>query len=836
MIGIKKKIMGPMAGLILLIGITACENELGFSSPQQEERQVTVSLSLGFADEEDGYTPSGTTRSNGMAQDGAFSAEPVPMVHTRADAGMKPDKLYELRIMQYDSNGTLKKSQSFSGATNLNKKLTLTLTALDDCQLVIVACGKDNGSLNFGNSISELQKLTLDKSYFDAIPTDGSTSASGININKMPYLLHLPHVKVTNEGIQSVEGAYDARLLLKRLAAKMTVAWNNNLTDKTYAVKEVRLCQIPAAFRFLPAATQTEWGMTYPSAIVEFIDYFRLTDPGDLAAGSKTLWIPANARGTSAAASSSYYRTKENAPDAASYTEVVVDNSTKNERLYYRAYLGGDASTDFNLLENTDYTWTLNINSTDYRGDGRIQLLDQTPVISTNIVPTSNCLMMLPGTNICFHPYKHEAGTNGWNTYLTDGATLSADKAIDHVRVLWQTKDTGTSGDLVLGYVVDKDNHANLVNTTDIGDLNKALVHVKVPVTKGGNAVIEAVNQSGVTVWSWHIWISDYVPAGLDASKITDGVTREAAINDARNATQGGAVQVYQGISWTDAAGAFYKCVIMDRNLGATKAGMQDNQIDGRRTLGLLYQGGRKDPFFAAADGTTKETKTIFDEAGEPLDVKKQKLTSVEQLIQNPLTYSTGTNNEYPAISYNWNGDGPKTIYDPCPKGWRVPSNGITQSRLSGYNPSIFNDDGTFKYCMWIGFGVNDGTTGALESIKPTFNNIMFYNGSTISSITGAVQEPDFVGSGFIYYGTSEGPDGDKSIFFPAVSLREMNGTYRDKKNNTVYQWTSEHGTKTTSGMLIYQIQDNTIAVTHPIDWKFGFSVRCVQDNIRKKP
>ena len=356
MIGIKKKIMGPMAGLILLIGITACENELGFSSPQQEEKQVAVSLSVGFADEEDGYTPSGTTRSNGMAQDGAFSAEPVPMVHTRADAGMKPDKLYELRIMQYDSNGILKKSQSFSGATDLNKKLTLSLTALDDCQLVIVACGKDNGSLNFGNSISELQKLTLDKSYFDAIPTDGSTSASGININKMPYLLHLPHVKVTNEGIQSVEGAYDARLLLKRLAAKMTVAWNNNLTDKTYAVKEVRLCQIPAAFRFLPAATQTEWGMTYPSAIVEFIDYFRLTDPGDLAAGSKTLWIPANARGTSAAASSSYYRTKENAPDAASYTEVVVDNSTKNERLYYRAYLGGDASTDFNLLENTDYT------------------------------------------------------------------------------------------------------------------------------------------------------------------------------------------------------------------------------------------------------------------------------------------------------------------------------------------------------------------------------------------------------------------------------------------------------------------------------------------------
>ena len=113
----------------------------------------------------------------------------------------------------------------------------------------------------------------------------------------------------------------------------------------------------------------------------------------------------------------------------------------------------------------------------------------------------------------------------------------------------------------------------------------------------------------------------------------------------------------------------------------------------------------------------------------------------------------------------------------------------------------------------------------------------MYYDGTDILSIaSNPIKQSDFVGSGFVYYGTSVGPDGDKSIFFPAVSLREMSGNYRDKKNNTVYQWTSQHGTKTTSGMLIYQIQDNQISVTHPIDWKFGFSVRCVQDNIQKKP
>lgn len=834
MIGIKKKIMGPMAGLILLIGITACENELGFSSPQQEEKQVAVSLSLGFADEEDGYTPSGTTRSNGMAQDGAFSAEPVPMVHTRADAGMKPDKLYELRIMQYDSNGTLKKSQSFSGATDLNKKLTLTLTALDDCQLVIVACGKDNGSLNFGNSISELQKLTLDKSYFDAIPTDGSTSASGININKMPYLLHLPHVKVTNEGIQSVEGAYDARLLLKRLATKMTVAWNNNLTDKTYTVKEVRLCQIPAAFRLLPAATQTEWGMTYPSAIVEFIDYFRLTDPGDLAAGSKTLWIPANARGTSAAASSSYYRTKENAPDAASYTEVVVDNSTKNERLYYRAYLGGDASTDFNLLENTDYTWTLNINSTDYRGDGRIQLLDQTPVISTNIVPTSNCLMMLPGTNICFNPYKHEAGTNGWNTYLTDGATLSADKAIDHVRVLWQTKDTGTSGDLVLGYVVDEDNHSNLANATDVGDLNKALVHVEVPVTKGGNALIAAYNSSNKIIWSWHIWISEYVPVGMNVSNVIDDTSRKAAISAARTATQGGTVQTYAGGSWTDPSGAFYKKVIMDRNLGAVKAGIQTNMIDAIRTFGLLYQGGRKDPFFSTADGTNTDTKTFYDGNGTALSLQKYGLANITALIENPFVYNTNQNQEVP----NWEDNGKKTIMDPCPKGWRVPVNNIDEipDKLCG------SSQDTKKGCMWAGFGSTDINL-IYERVQPTFNNVMYYDAkeNTLGDLTQNVAwKSSAVGSGYVYFGTQAGSEsGNKEIFFPAVALREAgSGEYRASvQNNAVFLWSSTKMSK--SAFQHYQIQPARdmptyyihISCGHAPGAGYGFSVRCVQDD-----
>lgn len=833
MTGMKKKWIYLIMSLVFLMGIAACENELGISPSQPEERQVTVSLSLGFADEEDGYTAAGgmNTRSEDASQNGAFCAQPVPVVRTRGNGGLlQPDHLYELRILQYDSGGILQNSQSFSGATDIGKKLTVTLNASDDCQLVIVACGKNNASLALGNSISDLQKLTLEKSYFDAIPTDGSTSADGVSINQMPYILHLPHVKVMDAGIQSVEGAHDARLLLRRLAAKVTVAWNNNLTDKDYVLKEVRFCQIPAVYRLLPALTQTEWGITYPSAIVEFIDYFRLTDEADLSAGSKTLWIPANARGVSAASSSSYYRTKENAPDAASYAEVVVDNAIKNERLYYRAYLGGDAPTDFNLLENTDYAWTLNINSTNYCGDGRIRLLDQTPVFSTNLVTTSNCLMMLPGTNICFNPYKHEAGTNGWNTYLTDGATLSAEKTIDHVRVLWQTKDTGTSGELVMGYVVGNDNHTNLVNVSDIGDKENALVHVKVPVTKGGNALIAAYNSNNKIIWSWHIWISEYVPVGMNASSVMDDISHKAAISVARAATQGGTVQTYAGGSWTDPSGAFYKKVIMDRNLGAVKAGIQTNMTDAIRTFGLLYQGGRKDPFFSTADGTNTDTKTFYDGNGMALSLQKYVLANIAAIIENPFVYNTGLS------FFKWEDNGKKTILDPCPKGWRIPVNNIDliPDKLGG------SSQDTRKGCMWAGFGSTD-INMIYERVQPTFNNVMYYDAATgtLGDLTQNVAwESAAVGSGYVYFGTQAGSEsGDKEIFFPAVALRESgSGEYRvTVKNNAVFLWSS---TSKPTGFLHYQIQPARdmatkyihIACGHSPSPGFGFSVRCVQE------
>jgi len=320
--------------LVCLLGMAACEERADVVPVDADTKPVEVSLCFGFADEEDGYnlSASADTRGSDSGQDGAFTARPVPAVRTRATEPSHPDALYQFYLMQYTAEGTLMGSvQSKEQITAGTDFSTLvTLTPATNCQLVVIVCGKGNTTPSIGGSLANVQQQVMDADLFKkTIPAEGFTQD---DINKMPYMLHLPCVNVTSDGkLQSPDGSYDARLLLRRLATRLTVNWEIDaaLKNAGYALKEVKLCQVPAAFRLLASPVETQWGMTYPSEVVEFIDYYRLTNASELAAGKKTVWIPANVRGTSAKATSPYYRTKENAPTAASYVELVVDNAVK---------------------------------------------------------------------------------------------------------------------------------------------------------------------------------------------------------------------------------------------------------------------------------------------------------------------------------------------------------------------------------------------------------------------------------------------------------------------------------------------------------------------------
>ena len=182
-----------------------------------------------------------------------------------------------------------------------------------------------------------------------------------------------------------------------------------------------------------------------------------------------------------------------------------------------------------------------------------------------------------------------------------------------------------------------------------VGDLIKSVSYKDGYITfqtadtfKEGNAVIAAKDASGNILWSWHIWFTDEP----------------------------------QGQEYYNNAGT-----MMDRNLGATSATPGDVGA-----LGLLYQWGRKDPFLGSSSihyDTMAEAESTIT---WPSAVSSNSSNgTIAYAISNPTTFIT-----YNSSNYDWYYTGSsstdntrwttsetsKSIYDPCPVGWRVPDGG----------------------------------------------------------------------------------------------------------------------------------------------------------------
>ena len=739
---LKKNILFTLL-LSTAVFATGCKDELEITpTPDLNPNESIVTFQIGVEDSRDAYT-GGNPATNRSASTG-LDAILVASTQGRS-AGLKPQKLYNLYMIQF-KDGVRKQAKQI-GTVDPGSTITTELSNYDDCQLLFIALGNgqtqaiqangtstvsltaddlDGDSKNGSQtSLSDYQQLLAN--HITALGTDETDQT---NVDKQPYVLFLPHVKVSGNTIQSPDidsngTGHDVRILLKRLAAKLTLKWTfaDALKQEGYNLKEVRLSQVSGTipngkpnhatgrFYFYPARESND---TYPTAEKEYVDYFRLKDTELSAANeSYSIWMPANVRGTSTKVTAPQHRNKDNAPEGACFVEFVAEKEENNEvkdRLTYRVYLGGAAVNDFNIKENTNYTWDVTMNSTNV-ADPRITRLDMTPVTSKVQKNTSNCFMVIPGTDFYFNPYKHEAGTSGWNDELVNNPSSgnpTKKTAITSVKVLWQSRDNGTNGDLVLGRYLSKTNHTNLINYEELSDINKAKVYVKVPVSKGGNAVIAAYAADGTTIlWSWHLWITDYVPS------------RISSYNDYQNAQKrslNGTVHKYRSDLFT--TGKVYEnMVMMDRDLGAQKGGYPGlngasyTTMDGVKRQGLLYQWGRKDPFFTSADGTTNEINTIYDGDGTPMGVDKVAYSTVgtsnniAYSIKHPLTFihlggstgsgdwygSSGGGNRWDKSSNNY-APGQKSLYDPSPEGWKVPMLGATAfNNDNQWDSSILN-------------------------------------------------------------------------------------------------------------------------------------------------
>ena len=236
--------------------------------------------------------------------------------------------------------------------------------------------------------------------------------------------------------------------------------------------------------------------------------------------------------------------------------------------------------------------------------------------------------------------YKFKATHKGNSTSSTVGTIKSA-------VVLWESFGTSTApseGDLVKN-VAYSDGYITFTATA-----------------AEGNAVIAAKDASDKILWSWHIWLTD----------------QPAEHEYANNAG-----------------------TMMDRNLGATSATPGDVGA-----LGLLYQWGRKDPFLgsSAISGYYVAKSTIT----WPGKVESSAETgTIAYAVTHPTTFISNAD-QYSNRDWYYTGDktadntrwteseNAKSVYDPCPAGWRVPDGGTDGIwNTAGFDDPTF--DGTNK-------------------------------------------------------------------------------------------------------------------------------------------
>ena len=220
-----------------------------------------------------------------------------------------------------------------------------------------------------------------------------------------------------------------------------------------------------------------------------------------------------------------------------------------------------------------------------------------------------------------------------------------------------------------------------------------------------GAALIALKDKSGIIVWSWMIWCTD-------RPEEFEYLTSE-----------GNTVSV------------------MDRNLGAVSA----DPADGTKTYGYYFQGGRKDPLKGNA---------LYENNAE---------TSIEYSVMNPTVPFFGIsaakgdnewfNGKFAAFTPDLWGDHyypvshsrnciemtdiyelKKTIYDPCPPGYIIP----TEEVWLGYS------DLAKSYEM-----TDNGTYLTVENGKTFFPYTGIMNAA---AVVGSNENPDDLGAGLVRY------------------------------------------------------------------------------------
>lgn len=551
-------------------------------------------------------------------------------------------------------------------------------------------------------------------------------------------------------------------------------------------IQSVQLCSVPSVSHY--AVDHTKEGL-FPSTIsFDRINYEVKPWQAGEASMSFDAYLPVNLRGTSISTASQ--DKARYAPFAATYL-LVSANKTEGDKTIpttYAFYLGGDSNdnyhNDYNIRAGSHYTYKFNVGVIgDPRTDSRVTVWDEVDFTDQKYgLANSYILNPLPSGN-------------GDRTFRIP---------IGQITTFWTEYESSTSHNLsdgewecvVLAADFDVSDGRFRVSSPIIGN---GTPYFEVAVAPGleGNVVVgvEKVGSQAVS-WSWHLWITDYDPyscfefgeavSGQYIYPVSGGyVHRYADSPDQLTEYDPSKPGNYSEEKYYWLLPKNSRQYMMDRNLGALNG--EKYPIDNR---GLLYyQYGRKDPFFF--DGTNKITNT---DASGVASINYNNIeggATVKYSVENPQTYIFKTESPYSWTQEDkylkdengklstmiWNDRKAvhefkdkditrKSIFDPCPPGFRLPS----QQVLNGFTPQGAS-----------GVMNEKATTNVFQDASITVD------GNTIYS-RGFIPFSDAMGLRYWPYDeNNKGVPEYPYIFIPASGYKEYNAL-----KNRYYLWASD--------------------------------------------
>lgn len=230
----------------------------------------------------------------------------------------------------------------------------------------------------------------------------------------------------------------------------------------------------------------------------------------------------------------------------------------------------------------------------------------------------------------------------------------------------------------------------NLVRNVRLSDDKKSLLFdVPHPTIRQGNAVVAVLDQSGTVMWSWHIWVTDYV-AGSGTVDVSLSGKEYGIYPRCIGQVNGGDITDFKPrtvkvrFTQTDVPDGMTP---LQKTLEFTQKGITITKSD-RYTY---YQWGRKDPIVPDAqewyDDTHQEI-SVLPERSVDNDIPAG--SSLEQYwTLDPQTFWISDHNYRFSYINLWNmnlsATAPvKTVYDPSPAGSMMPMRTVYRELTTG--------------------------------------------------------------------------------------------------------------------------------------------------------